>query len=124
VSWAATTIAVVVALGVVIIGVDKGRPDPDPVAQFAHMHFCTSGSAPTVNLQLKIGSEGGTALTNVPNGHCTADEKFVTGSTLKVQVWNATGVGEVACTIQRDGRPVATAHSVLRTKPARCIGRA
>jgi hypothetical protein len=113
---------VAVALVVVIVGVAVGRPDPVP--QFAAMHFCTSGSAPSVNLQMKIGPSASTALTNVPNGHCADDERFAAGSTLTVSVWNSTGVGEVTCRIVRDGHDVASDRSVLRTKPATCQARA
>jgi hypothetical protein len=120
--WVSTIILVAIAFGVVVVGAVEGRPGPLPAA--ANMHFCTSGSAPTVNLEMTIGASGTTSLTNVPNGHCAVNEKFVTGSTLEVTVWNSTGVGEVACTIVRNGHRISTDRSSLREKPAVCSGRA
>jgi hypothetical protein len=120
--WAGTCAVVAVAFVVVVVGAISGRPDPAPA--LATMHFCTSGSAPTVNLKMTIGASGPTSLTNVPNGHCAVNEKFITGSNLKVAVWNSTGVGEVACSIVRNGRQISTDRSTLRAQPATCSGRA
>jgi len=121
-SWAGTVVLVAIAFVVVVVGAVNGRPDPVPA--LATMHFCTSGSAPTVNLKMTIGATGATSLTNVPNGHCAVDERFVTGSMLRVAVWNSTGVGEVACTIVRNGHRVSTDRSALRAEPATCTARA
>ena len=121
-TWTTTIVAVGVALVVVVIGAVNGRkPAPVPVAK---MHFCTSGSAPTVDIKMTIGSNGATSLASVPNGHCAVDQRFVSGSKLNIKVWNTTGVGEVACTIVRNGHQIDTARSALRTKPATCDARA
>jgi hypothetical protein len=111
-----------IAFGVVVLGAVQGRPGPPPT--MARMHFCTSGSAPTVNVKMTIGGGSATSLTNVPNGHCAVNERFIAGSTLDVSVFNSTGVGEVACSILRNGHQVSVDRSTLRETPATCHARA
>jgi hypothetical protein len=122
VGWPTTIIAVAVATTVVVAGAVSGQKPAQ--AALVRMHFCTSGSAPTVDIKMTIGTHAGTSLAAVPNGHCAVDQPFVVGSRLDIQVWNSTGVGEVACTIVRDGHSVDAARSTLKAKPATCVARA
>ncbi len=113
--------ACVVAAAVVVVGAVDGRPGAHP--ELVEMHFCTGGSAPTVDVGIKIGRLVSN-LRAIPNGHCATDQRFVAGAGLEVDVHNTTGVGEVSCTIFRSGRAVDSDESTLRNRPARCAATA